>query len=86
MFLYVFRFLAKSLVELKKSYCNFMPLYPIVDFITDYTKLLDVKGKSDRNIHTAVAAEQEKIFNETIKSVSENVGENGIKDKITVFI
>lgn len=83
---FCYRFLKKSLIELQQNYNEFMPLYPIIDFIQDYGKILNHQQIEWNDSKATILSQYSIEFERIAKAAKENVYENNeqIEDKISV--
>lgn len=81
------RFLAKSHLELRLKYAPFMPLYPIVNFVTDCARILELSAMAEKSdAETSMALYQKKIDN-VINAYAdrENNSQENIEDRIKLL-
>lgn len=62
-----------------------MPLYPVNDFLADFIKILEYKKKLINKLNEKDQTDYQVQLDELLRSAADNLGSDGIENKITVI-
>ena len=77
-----FRYLKKTLLELKDKFCKFTPLYPIIDFIENYKNILESNETLKTNINDEERKNNEISYENYLNRVKSSLDIHDIQYRI----
>lgn len=80
-----YRFLSKTYKELRQSYHEFMPLYPVNDFLADFIQIVECKKQLNKKLDEKDKMDYQLQLDEFLRLATDNLGSDGMENKITVI-
>lgn len=78
------RFLAKTYKELRQNYHEYMPMYPVNDFLADFIHVLECKKKLNKKINEKDKMDHQIQLDELLRIANDSLNGDAIENKITV--
>lgn len=82
---FYYRFLSKTYKELRQSYHEFMPLYPVNDFLADFIKVVECRKNLNRKLEEKDKMDYQLQLDEFLGFAADKLGSDGMENKITVL-
>lgn len=70
--------------ELRQSYHEFMPMYPVNEFLADFIQILECKTKLNKKIEEKEQMNGQIQLDEFLRLANDSQGTDAIENKITV--
>ncbi|XP_037043635.1 centrosomal protein cep290, partial [Bradysia coprophila] len=79
------KFLSKTFKELRQSYHEYMPMYPVNDFLADFVQVIECKKKLNKKIEDTNQMDHQLQVDEYLRLANDSLGSDAMENKITMI-